>query len=118
MGGLFLPKSLFSSLNLPQSPFNFYKIALPIARDRQENGLYDIQTADLSQLRPDLEPHAPVAEPSQGAGDGVHINPAELTNSTDPKTKRLVRRKSELPQDMHTQRTLQQYRTGLGKLGF
>jgi len=82
---------------------------LPIARDRQENGLYDIQTADLSQLRPDLEPHAPVAEPSQGAGDGVHINPAELTNSTDPKTKRLVRRKSELPQDMHTQRTLQQY---------
>jgi len=78
-----------------------------IARDRQENGLYDIQTAD--QLRPDLEPHAPDAEPSQGAGDGVHINPAELTNSTDPKTKRLVRRKSELPQDMHTQRTLQQY---------
>ena len=37
---------------------DFYKIALPSARDRQENGLYDIQTAD--QLRPDMEPHATV----------------------------------------------------------
>ena len=71
--------------------------------------MYTIETSD--QIDPDADP---TTNPDgyKGAGDNVQINPAELTNSSaDPKTKRLVRRKSELPQDMNTQRTLQQYNT-------
>ena len=77
--------------------------------DRQENGMYTIETSD--QIDPDAESANPESY-NKAAGDSVQINPAELTNSSvDPKTKRLVRRKSELPQDMNTQRTLQQYNT-------
>ncbi len=91
--------------------FIFYNQSLFSALDRQENGLYTIQTSD--QIDPEAEAAPPNSEAyNKAAGDNVQINPAELTNtSVDPKAKRLVRRKSELPQDMNTQRTLQQYNT-------
>lgn len=94
----------------PESDYTLYvqQINNCIALDRQENGVYTIQTSD--QIDPDADPQVNTEGYNKAAGDNVQINPAELTNtSVDPKAKRLVRRKSELPQDMNTQRTLQQY---------